>query len=65
MAKVYRASQVLGGPMERLLVSVPTCTSDRVNQIMLLIELATPQQLDVLEKFISCVLPLIENNGQK
>lgn len=51
--------------MERLLVSVPTSSSDRVNQMMLLIERATPQQLDVLEKFISCVLPLIENNEQK
>lgn len=61
MAKFYRVSQVLGVPMERLLVSVPPNTDDRLNQILLLIERATPHQLDVLERFISCVLPMIDS----
>ena len=60
-ALIVKYYKVLGVPMERLLVSVPPNTDDRLNQILLLIERATPHQLDVLERFISCVLPMIDS----
>ncbi len=65
LPKIYRVSQVLGVPMERLLVPSTNDQDDRVQQIALLIESASPQQLDILERFITCILPICGDKEYK